>query len=296
MLQTNQLGNTGLNVTRLGFGSMGLRGPRTWGVRTVDEDQAEQVLHSVLDHGINFIDTSPDYGLAEERIGRYLSGRRSEFYIATKCGCTPVQHDDHLEVRHTWSTETLKQNIENSLSRLQTDRIDLLQFHGGKLEQLENAGLIDLLAGYRDQGVVGSIGISTKLPDALDHLRSGAFDAIQLPYSCLASEHAEAIEEASKRGLGVILRGGIAQGGPQADIQREHLNQVWENAGLSSLLLEGMSPAELILRYTLTNRHSCTTIVGTASLVHLEENVRAASSGPLPPDLFSEINRRLAEI
>ena len=55
--------------------------------RDVTETQAETILHAVLDAGINYIDTSIDYGLSEERIGRYLSGRRSEYYLASKCGC-----------------------------------------------------------------------------------------------------------------------------------------------------------------------------------------------------------------
>ena len=59
------LGRTGLAVTQLGYGSMGLRGPRTWGVRVVSDHDAERFLNAVLDAGINFIDTSPDYGASE---------------------------------------------------------------------------------------------------------------------------------------------------------------------------------------------------------------------------------------
>src|SRR6266851_9999986 len=80
-----ELGRTGLPVTVLGYGAMELRGvPRG---RDVTEAQAETILNAVLDAGINYIDTSIDYGLSEERIGRYISHRRSEFYLASKCGC-----------------------------------------------------------------------------------------------------------------------------------------------------------------------------------------------------------------
>ena len=73
-LPTRTLGRTGLEVTRLGFGAMELRDtPRS---RPVSGEQAERVLNSVLDAGINFIDTSPDYGASEDRIGRYISHRR----------------------------------------------------------------------------------------------------------------------------------------------------------------------------------------------------------------------------
>ena len=69
----------------LGYGAMELRGaPRA---RDITEAQAETILNAVLDAGINYIDTSIDYGVSEERIGRYISRRRSEYYLASKCGC-----------------------------------------------------------------------------------------------------------------------------------------------------------------------------------------------------------------
>jgi aryl-alcohol dehydrogenase-like predicted oxidoreductase len=69
----------------LGYGAMELRGaPRA---RPTTEEQAEVILNAVLDAGINYIDTSIDYGVSEERIGRYISHRRSEYYLASKCGC-----------------------------------------------------------------------------------------------------------------------------------------------------------------------------------------------------------------
>ena len=80
-----ELGRTGLQVTTLGYGAMELRGaPRG---RDITEQQAEIILNKVLDSGINYIDTSIDYGLSEERIGRYISNRRAEYYLASKCGC-----------------------------------------------------------------------------------------------------------------------------------------------------------------------------------------------------------------
>ena len=80
-----ELGRTGLQVTTLGYGAMELRGaPRA---RDISEAQAETILNKVVDAGINYIDTSIDYGLSEERIGRYISHRRAEYYLASKCGC-----------------------------------------------------------------------------------------------------------------------------------------------------------------------------------------------------------------
>lgn len=288
------LGRTGLEVTQLGYGSMGLRGPKTWGVRVVSEDAAEAFLNSVLDAGINFIDTSPDYGISEERIGRYISGRRSEFYLATKCGCVYTQHDDHLEIDHVWDHDVVARNLETSLKRLQTDSIDILQFHGGDAESLQRAGLIETLMDFRDQGMIRFIGSSSSLPSLPGMIELGVFDTFQIPYSCLAPKHHDLITKAAKAGAGIIIRGGVAQGGPDAEIQREALNDVWAKAGLDEVLPEGMSRAELILRYTLSHPHCHTTIVGTCNAEHFAENLASAEAGRLSADLCREISSRVS--
>lgn len=288
------LGRTGLEVTQLGYGSMGLRGPNTWGVRIVDEDAAGRFLNSVLDSGINFIDTAPDYGIAEERIGRHISHRRNEFYLATKCGCDYVQHPDHIEIKHTWTKEIVQRNIETSLKRMQTDYVDLLQFHGGDAKTLVRAGLIDLLEIFRSQGIVKFVGVSSKLPDVTDLIELDVFDTFQVPYSCLAPEHHETLAAAAETGAGLIIRGGIAHGGPEAEIERPSLNDVWQEAGLDELVPDGVSKAQFILRFTLSHPHCHTTIVGTCNMNHMRENLAALNAGPLEADLVSEVQRRVA--
>ncbi|MEO2047799.1 MAG: aldo/keto reductase [Pirellulales bacterium] len=188
------LGRTGLDVTQLGYGSMGVRGPKTWGERVVGEKAADEFLNSVLDAGINFIDTSPDYGISEERIGRYIGSRRSEFYLATKCGCVYTQHEDRLEIEHIWKKEVIQRNIETSLRRLRTDFVDVLQFHGGDAETMQREGLIELLMDLRDQGMVRFIGVSSSLPHLPALIELGVFDTFQIPYSCLAPEHHDMIK------------------------------------------------------------------------------------------------------
>ena len=287
------LGRTGLEVTQLGYGSMGLRGPNTWGVRTVSDAEADTFLNSVLDAGINFIDTAPDYGVSEERIGRFLSSRRGEFILATKCGCDYLQHADSLEVGHTWTADVIHRNIETSLQRLQTDTIDVLQFHGGEAETLHATGLIDLLRDYREQGIVRWIGVSSSLPKLPAMIELDVFDTFQIPYSALATEHHDWIKLAADTGAGIIIRGGVAQGGPDAEIQRPALNDVWQQASLDELLPAGMTKAQMILRYTLSHPHCHTTIVGTCNPAHLAENIAAATYGPLPTELYDHITRRV---
>lgn len=107
-LPKRTLGRTGLEVTALGYGAMELRGAPVGA--EVDEAAAERVLNAVLDAGINFIDTSIDYGLSEERIGKYIAHRRSEYYLASKCGCVPGKQGQHV---HT--AENIRAGVENSL-------------------------------------------------------------------------------------------------------------------------------------------------------------------------------------
>jgi len=290
---TRTLGQTGLQVTPLGYGSMGLRGPKTWGVRVVGEEDAEAMLHRVLDAGINFLDTAPDYGLSEERIGKYLAARRSEYYLATKCGCVYTQHDDHLEIDHVWEAPVIQRNLETSLQRLRTDHIDVLQFHGGDAESLQQAGLIELLQSFRQAGKVRFIGASSSLPNLPGLIALDVFDTFQVPYSCLAPQHHDLITQAAETGAGIILRGGIAQGGPDAEIKRPTLDDVWTRAALDEILPAEMTRAELILRYTLGHPHCHTTIVGTCNPQHLTENLAAAERGPLPRDLQETIKARV---
>ena len=290
------LGRTGLEVTQLGYGSMGLRGPKTWGVRVVSDEDADRFLNSVLDAGINFIDTAPDYGISEERIGRYIGSRRDEYYLATKCGCVPIQHEDHLEPIHEWKREVLERNIETSLKRLKSDYIDLLQFHGGDAETLQREGLIETLQNFREQGLIRFIGMSSSLPKLPDLIELGVFDAFQIPYACLAPQHHDLITRAAETGAGIIIRGGVAQGGPDAEIQRPKLNDIWNAAHLDELLTDGMNRAELILRYTLSHPDCHTTIVGTCNDKHLRENLASAEKGPLPVELYDEITSRVAKV
>ena len=295
-MMKRRLGRTNLEVTQLGYGSMGLRGPRTWGVRVVSEEDADRFLNSVLDAGINFVDTAPDYGISEERIGRYINSRRSEFYLATKCGCAYTQHEDHIEINHVWKKDVIQRNIETSLQRLRTDYVDVLQFHGGDAETLQREGLIELLMGFRDQGIVRFIGVSSSLPHLPALIDLGVLDTFQIPYSCLAPEHHDWITRAAEAGAGIIIRGGIAHGGPEAEIQRPALNDIWTRAKLEEVLPEGMKRAELILRSTLSHPHCHTTIVGTCDPEHLAENLAAAASGPLPSGMYEEIKSRVAAL
>jgi aryl-alcohol dehydrogenase-like predicted oxidoreductase len=293
MIPKTTLGRTGLQVTQLGYGSMGLRGPNTWGVRVVDDSAADTLLNRVLDAGLNFIDTAPDYGVSEARIGRFISHRRSEFILATKCGCDYTQHEDHIEIQHRWTKDVVQRNVEQSLTRLQTDHIDLMQFHGGDARSLRGGGLLDQLIEFREQGVIRFLGASSSIPHLAELIKWNVFDTFQVPYSCLAPQHSELIQEAVQQGAGIIVRGGIAHGGPDAEIKRPQLDDVWQAAGLDEVLPPETSRAEFILRCTLAQNGVGTVIVGTCNPQHFEENLAAVSKGPVSPEIAAEVASRV---
>src|SRR5262245_46558046 len=139
------LGRTGMNVGRLGYGAGELRGPYIGAGRAITDGEAGQILTAVLDAGINFIDTSYDYGPSEELIGRYLASRRDQFYVATKCGCTVTDRGDNDEASHLWTRENLRHNLETSLRRLKTDHVDLWQLHNPTPAQVESEKLIEVM-------------------------------------------------------------------------------------------------------------------------------------------------------
>lgn len=293
-LPTNKFGRTGLDVTKLGYGAMEVRGTRIWGGRPVTDEEAGTILNAVLDAGITFIDTANDYGRSEEYIGRFLSGRRSEYVLATKCGCTVVHKDEHTDdTPHVWTRENLFRGLHESLERMRTDYVDVMQLHNPSVEQVESGDLVAVLQEMRDQGKVRFIGISSTEPHIEHFIGTGVFDVFQIPYSALERKEEGSIQRAADSGAGVIVRGGVARGEPGAGLGNEDRWRAWEAANMDELLEEGETRTGFLLRFTNSHPGMHTNIVGTKNPAHLAENVRAAAMGPLSDDVYGEAKRRL---
>jgi len=301
-IERRVLGRTRADVTILGYGAMELRG-QPWGPAILDED-AGRLLNSVLDGGINLIDTSIDYGRSEELIGQYLVNRRHEYFLASKCGCLvgdppagstpPWPHD--------YGADNIRTGLEQSLRRLKTDRLDLLQVHiSPSLAQMAADETIETLMALRDEGKIRFLGMSGTLPHLPDHIAMGVFDVFQIPYSAIQREHEDLITAAVAAGAGTLIRGGVARGAPAEDkdwrqgplgLAEGEGKRRWELSGVEDLLGE-MSRHEFVLRFTLSHPALSSTIVGTSNLNHLCSNVAIAEKGPLPADLYEEAKRRL---
>jgi len=296
-LARKTLGRTGLSVTQLGYGAMEVRGARIWGGRPVTEEQSDTILNAVLDVGINFIDTSNDYGRSEEFIGKYISKRRSEYVLATKCGCTVVHKDENTDdTPHVWTRENLFRGLHESLARMKTDYVDIMQLHNPSVEQTEQGDLVAVLQEMKQQGKVRWIGCSSTLPHITTYIRQGVFDVYQIPYSGLERQHENVISQAAQAGAGIIDRGGIARGEPGEGLGGEDRWSKFEAAKLDELRSEGESRTAFLLRFLLAHPDIHTTIVGTLIPAHLQENVAIAEKGPLSADVYTEAKRRLDSV
>lgn len=300
-LEKRPLGPTGFEVTTLGFGAMELRGTRHRNPRPLEPGQAGRVLNAVLDAGITFIDTSIDYGESEEHIGRSIAHRRDEYVLASKCGC-PVNADDYVDappgpLPHDYSPSNIRAGAEQSLRRLRTDHLDLVQLHiWPTVEEIRRDDVIATLTTLRDEGKIRSFGISSTLPNMWDHIELGVFAAFQVPFSAIEPEHSEAITAAAAAGAGIIVRGGVAKGSPdRIRAGKTNVWQTWEAARLDELLEHGERRVDLLLRYVLADPRVSTVIVGTASPEHVHDNVRTATRPPLCAEVRAEIDRRVAE-
>ncbi|MFC2020255.1 aldo/keto reductase [Chloroflexota bacterium] len=170
-----RLGKTELMVSKLGFGGIPIQ-RRT-------EDEAVAVVRKALDMGINFIDTANGYTTSEEHIGKAVAGRRGKVIIATKS--------------HSRTREGVEENLKLSLKRLDTEYIDLYQFHNiadsDSLNKiLASGGAMALLEEAKRAGVVKHIGVSSHSMDtAKEMVKSGRFETIMFPFNFIASESAD---------------------------------------------------------------------------------------------------------
>ena len=163
-IPTRELGRTGAEVTVLGYGAMELRGPPRG--PAIDDADAGRLLNELLDAGINLIDTSVDYGRSEELIGRFVSGRRDEYFLASKCGCPlSLPPDATPPYAHDYSAANVRADVEQSLRRLQTDRLDLVQVHmSPTVQQMRTAARSMNWSGCATRGSSASSGCRGSCP------------------------------------------------------------------------------------------------------------------------------------
>lgn len=176
MIPKIQFGRTGHTSSKIIFGAYALS--------KATQEESDEILNLLLEYGINHIDTAPMYGNAEERIGPWMEKHRDNFFLATKTRSR--QYDG------AWK------DLQNSLSRLRVDTIDLWQMHGltnpvGWEKAMSPGGTLEAFIEARDQGFVRFLGVTghgSKVPKVhLQSLERFDFDSVLLPYNYLQMQN-----------------------------------------------------------------------------------------------------------
>ncbi len=308
-METKKLGNSDLNLTRIGFGAWAIGGG-DWAFAWGPQDDADSIsaIERALDLGINWIDTAAVYGLghSEEVVAKALKNTSKKPYIFTKCG---MVWDDKREI--TRSLKKIREEAEASLRRLQVDAIDLYQIHWPVPdEEIEEAW--STMADLQREGKVRWIGVSNfSVPQMERALKIAPITALQPPYSMInRTVEPEILPFCEKHGIGVInyapMHSGLLTGAmtkervaafPENDFRRNAKNYqeplLSRNLAVADLLKtigsrHGVSAGVIAIAWTLHNPAITAAIVGGRNAKQVE-GVFPATDFRLTEPEFAEI-------
>ncbi len=282
-MKYRKLGNTDMHISRIAFGCMSLK----------PENNNEYVLHQAIDAGINFFDTADLYNKGENEalVGKALKGKRDEVFIASKVGNTWKADGTGWE----WdaSKAYITRAVEKSLSRLGTDRIDLYQLHGGTLDDPTDE-TIEAFELLKAQGKIRHYGISSIRPNVIRRwVERSNLSSVMMQYSLLDQRPAEeCLPLLQEHGIGVLARGGLAQGLLAGKPAKPYLNRSEDEvrkAGEAQAALEttGRSKTGLALQYVLHHPAVTAAVVGFRTVEQLNEILHGL--GGLSDDEYQQL-------
>lgn len=289
-MEYRTLGNTGLEVSVLGYGASPLGNE----FEEIDVREGDRAVHMAIDHGVNFFDTSPYYGrtLSEERLGRALGAKRKDIVLATKCGRYDVDAFD-------FSAERVRTSIDESLRRLRTDYVDIYQMHDIEFVDREQV-LGEALPVARELQKAGKcrfVGI-TGLPLGIlrDVAERAPVDTIlsYARYNLMVDDlDTELRPSCAERGIGLInasplhLRVLTERGAPAWHLASDEVKQVGER--IASLCRErGVDVAAAALKFCYDYPHTASVLVGMSKTRHVATNLEAFAFEE-PPGLLEGI-------
>lgn len=178
----------------------------------LDLQEARAIIKEALQHGINYFDTADLYskGKNEELVGELLKNYRQDIVLATKVGNEWSSDSDEV----TWNPtkKYIREQVHNSLLRLQTDYIDLYQLHGGMITD-NSEETIDAFESLKQEGLIRAYGISSIRPNVIRRfLADSNIASIMMQYSLLDRRPEELLEEIKDSGRSVVTRGTLAKG------------------------------------------------------------------------------------
>ncbi|MDQ2742685.1 MAG: aldo/keto reductase [Chloroflexota bacterium] len=287
-MQRRRLGRTDLDVSEIGLGALEIG--RDWGIRDADfgrppEHDAIALIHAALDLGINFIDTAPAYQLSEERIGKALQGHRQEVYLATKVG---EHYDNERGFWYDYGEAAVRASVEQSLRRLRTDMVDILQIHSASADLIQQGETYEALKRLQDAGHVRFLGMSGDLEAARAAIEHGGFDTVQIVYNIFNQDAATSLLPlARSRDIGVVVMAPLGHGALTS--KHEHLDPEQPEYRLVKqadfLVRPEQTLAQAALRFVLQQDAVSTIIAGTRKPANLRLNVEAAAGSLTPEEL-----------
>lgn len=219
-----KLGTSDLEITPIGVGAWAMGGGGwqfAWGAQ--DDQESVDAIHRALDKGINWIDTAAIYGLghSEEVVARALAGRSNKPLVFTKCG---IVWDERRETRRTIEPQSIRREVEQSLSRLKLDVIDLYQIHWPEPDNLIEAAWT-MMAQLQREGKVRHIGVSNFNVDQMRRAQAIApITSLQPPYSIISPEiEKEILPYAQANNIGVIIYSPMKSGMLTGAMTRERI-------------------------------------------------------------------------
>jgi aryl-alcohol dehydrogenase-like predicted oxidoreductase len=223
-LKTTQLGSTGLEITRLGFGAWAIGGGGWefgWGPQ--EDDQSIAAIHHALDQGINWIDTAAAYGFghSEEIVGRALDGLSERPYVFTKAS---LLEGPGRRVMHNLKRDSILREAHASLKRLGVEAIDLYQIHWPIPDEDLEEGF-SAFAELKEQGVVRHIGVSNFDVEQLQRIQQIApVETLQPQYSLVERDvEQDVLLFAEREGIGVIVYSPMGSGLLTGRMSRERI-------------------------------------------------------------------------
>ena len=287
------------SVTFLGFGALEIG--RNWGMgsdnQRPEEETAGKVLNTVLDLGINLIDSASAYHRSEERIGKFVSSRRNEYVLATKCG----EHSAEPKTYYDFTYEGIAKSIDNSLKFLNTDVIDLLQIHFGPdpAGTLDKGETLRAMQDAQKAGKVKYLGASIDGEIAKRCILSGDFDVMQLGYNLFHQGNEENIRLCKERGMGVLIRSGLGNGLLTSRV-KDNLDNLRESDRIKAEKLLKLTDGNtdlltaLGLHFLYGNDGISSVIVGTKKPENVKKNFELLNTD-LPAGLLDEAIKLMKE-
>lgn len=296
-MPTRTLGRTGLTVSLLGFGAAPI------GLLETEQQRVGKILGELLDAGVNLIDTAANYAGSEEVIGKAVGHRRNDYVLVSKCG----QSFEDLP-GEAWSPELIAATVDRALKRLQTDRLDVMLLHTCDLETLQKGEAIGALVKAQEAGKIRFLGYSGDNQEVAFAATQPDVSVVETSINFVDQANISSLLPlAREHNVGVIAKRPVAnaawkpldaqQGLYQDYAKTYHERFVATGLGLEELGLEkdGITWAEVALRFTLSQPEVHCAIIGTTNPDNARRNLEAALQGPLPQGVLQKITAAFRE-